>query len=146
MPMIDVYVPTDLLPDGADAQLATDLTWAVLRAEGVAAPGAFHLDNTAAFVHRLPAGAVATGSTMSAPAVRVQIVTPPAALSRDGQRQITAEATGLVDAAVVADQRPVKTWVILTEAAEGGWGIDGTAYGEEEFAGLARAAGGSAAA
>jgi phenylpyruvate tautomerase PptA (4-oxalocrotonate tautomerase family) len=146
MPMIDVYVPTDLLPDGADAQLATDLTWAVLRAEGVAAPGAFHLDNTAAFVHRLPGGAVATGSTMSAPAVRVQIVTPPAALSRDGQRQITAEATGLVDAAVVADQRPVKTWVILTEAAEGGWGIDGTAYGEEEFAALARAAGGSAAA
>jgi phenylpyruvate tautomerase PptA (4-oxalocrotonate tautomerase family) len=137
MPMIDVYVPTDLLPEGTDAQLATDLTWAVLRAEGVSAPGAFHLDNTAAFVHRLPATAISTGSTTSARAVRVQIVTPPAALSRVGQRQITAEAADLVKAAV---QRPVKTWVILTEAAEGGWGIDGTAYGEEEFAALARAA------
>jgi phenylpyruvate tautomerase PptA (4-oxalocrotonate tautomerase family) len=140
MPMIDVYVPTDLLPDGADAQLGTELTWAVLRAEGVSAPGAFHLDNTAAFVHRLPATATSTGSTTSARGVRVQIVTPPAALSRDGQRQITAEAADLVKAAV---QQPVKTWVILTEAAEGGWGIDGTAYGEEEFAALARAASGA---
>lgn len=89
-------------------------------AEGVAAPGAFHLDNTAAFVHRLPAAAVATGSATSARAVRVQIVTPRAALGRDGQRQITAEATELIDAAVTADHRPVKTWVILTEAAEDG--------------------------
>jgi phenylpyruvate tautomerase PptA (4-oxalocrotonate tautomerase family) len=146
VPMIDVYVPADLLAEGDAAQLATDLTWAVLRAEGVAAPGAFHLDNTAAFVHRLPAGAVATGSATSARAVRVQIVTPPAALSRDGQRQLTEEATELIGGAVIADQRPVKIWVILTEAAEGGWGIDGTAYGEEEFAALARAAGGSGAA
>jgi phenylpyruvate tautomerase PptA (4-oxalocrotonate tautomerase family) len=140
MPMIDVYVPTDLLPEGADAQLVTELTWAVLRAEGVSAPGAFHLDNTVAFVHRLPATATSTGSTTSARGVRVQIVTPPAALSRDGQRQITAEAADLVKAAV---QQPVKTWVILTEAAEGGWGIDGTAFGEEEFAALARAASGA---
>jgi len=139
--MIDVYVPADLLAASDAAQLATDLTWAVLRAEGVAAPGPFHLDNTAAYVHRVPADAVATGSATSARAVRVQIVTPTAALNRDGQRQITAEATELIDAAVTADHRPVKTWVILTEAAEGGWGIDGTAYGVEEFAALARAAG-----
>jgi phenylpyruvate tautomerase PptA (4-oxalocrotonate tautomerase family) len=139
--MIDVYVPADLLAAGDAAQLATDLTWAVLRAEGVAAPGPFHLDNTAAFVHRLPADAVASGSAASARSVRVQIVTPPAALSRDGQRQITAEATELIDATVIAGHRPVKTWVILTEAAEGGWGIDGTAYGVAEFAALARTAG-----
>jgi len=30
--------------------------------------------------------------------------------------------------------------VFLTEAAEGGWGIDGTAYGVQEFTALARAA------
>ena len=35
-------------------QLVDELTHAVLRAEGVAQPGAFHLDNTAAFIHRLP--------------------------------------------------------------------------------------------
>jgi len=30
-----------------------------------------------------------------------------------------------------------KTWVILTEAPEGGWGMLGTAFGKEEFAALA---------
>ena len=30
-----------------------------------------------------------------------------------------------------------RTWVILTEAAEGGWGMLGTAFGKEEFATLA---------
>ena len=29
------------------------------------------------------------------------------------------------------------TWVLLTEAAEGGWGIAGTAFGREELAALA---------
>ncbi len=33
-----------------------------------------------------------------------------------------------------------RTWVLLTEAAEGGWGIAGTAFGREEFAALAAAA------
>jgi phenylpyruvate tautomerase PptA (4-oxalocrotonate tautomerase family) len=69
--------------------------------------------------------------------VRVQIVTPPGALNRDGQRQITREATEIVAKIAGADSR---TWVILTEAAEGGWGIDGTAFGAEEFAALARRA------
>ena len=32
------------------------------------------------------------------------------------------------------------TWVILTEAAEGGWGIAGTAFGVEEFTALAKRA------
>src|SRR5262245_45049236 len=30
-----------------------------------------------------------------------------------------------------------RTWVLLREAAEGGWGIGGTAFGREEFAALA---------
>jgi hypothetical protein len=30
-----------------------------------------------------------------------------------------------------------EVWVLLTEAAEGGWGIAGTAFGGEEFAALA---------
>jgi phenylpyruvate tautomerase PptA (4-oxalocrotonate tautomerase family) len=30
-----------------------------------------------------------------------------------------------------------RTWVLLTEAAEGGWGLAGTAFGRQEFAELA---------
>ena len=118
-----------------------ELTHAVLRAEGVAAPGAFHLDNTAAFVHRLPAQAIGTGSGPGARAVRVQIVTPPGSLPREGQRQLTRQATDIV-AAHAGDLNPApRTWVILTEAAEGGWGINGTAFGVEEFGALAARAG-----
>ena len=138
MPMIDVYLPTDLLPADADTALGHELTHAVLRAEGVAQPGPFHLDNTAAFVHRLPAAAISTASQSSAPVVRVQIVTPPGSLNRDGQRQIVAEATEIVSR-LAGDPAP-RTWVILTEAAEGGWGLFGTAFGVEEFTALARRA------
>ncbi|HEX3842252.1 MAG TPA: hypothetical protein VHU85_15780 [Acidimicrobiales bacterium] len=38
-----------------------------------------------------------------------------------------------------------RTWVILTEAAEGGWGLSGTAFGAEEFTALARRAAGARA-
>jgi hypothetical protein len=60
MPMIDVYAPADIFLADADEHLGRDLTHAVLRAEGVAQPGPFHLDNTAAFIHRMPASAIST--------------------------------------------------------------------------------------
>src|ERR1700756_5444295 len=96
MPMIDVYAPADIFPPGPDAVAGHELTHAVLRAEGVATPGPFHLDNTAAFIHRLPPSAVNTAATASARTVRVQIITPPAALNRDGQKQLVRDVTEIV--------------------------------------------------
>ena len=140
MPMIDVYAPADIFPADADEQLGHDLTHAVLRAEGVAQPGPYHLDNTAAFIHRLPSSAISTASTPSSRSVRVQVVTPPGALNRAGQRQITGEATDIIAKAAGDPSLAAHTWVILTEAADGGWGIAGTAFGVEEFTELARKA------
>ena len=77
MPMIDVYAPSDLLPPGTDRQLGEKLTLAVLKAEGVKAPGRFHLENTAAFIHRMDPAALQTAASARARAVRVQIITPP---------------------------------------------------------------------
>src|SRR5438094_9375403 len=84
MPMIDVYAPADLFPAGTEGLLGKELTMAVLRAEGVATPGPFHLNNTAAFIHRMDPRAVHTAATNSARTVRVQVITPPAALTREG--------------------------------------------------------------
>ena len=140
MPMIDVYAPANLFPADADEQLGTELTLAVLRAEGhyeeVIPP--FFTNNTAAFVHRLPV--VTTAAQPSAQSVRVQIITPPGSLNREGQRQITKEATEIV--ARIAGDAPLtgRTWVIIQEAAEGGWGLSGTAFGLEEFTALAQQA------
>ena len=140
MPMIDVYAPSDLLPSGSDRRIGEELTRAVLRAEGVSAPGPFHLENTAAFIHRMDPSTIQTAAQASARTIRVQIVTPPAALTRNGQQQLVQDVTAIL-AHVCGDPSQAKrTWVLLTEAAEGGWGIAGTAYGREEFAALAAAA------
>src|SRR5690348_4409122 len=96
MPMIDVYAAAGLFPKGSDRQLGEQLTLAVLRAEGVATPGKFHLDNTAAYIHRMDPKTVHTAATDSARTVRVQIITPPAALTREGQKQLVKEVTEIV--------------------------------------------------
>jgi len=138
--MIDVYAPNDLLPAGSDRRIGEALTRAVLRAEGVGSPGPFHLDNTAAFVHRMDPATVQTAAQPLARTVRVQIITPPGALTRDGQKQLVKEATAIM-AEICGDPTQAKrTWVLLAEAAEGGWGIAGTAFGREEFTALAAAA------
>jgi len=140
MPMIDVYAPSDLLPSGSDRRIGEELTRAVLRAESVNTPDPFHLENTAAFIHRMDPSTIQTAAQASARTIRVQIVTPPAALTRSGQQQLVQDVTTIL-AAVCGDPSQAKrTWVLLTEAAEGGWGIAGTAYGREEFAALAAAA------
>jgi phenylpyruvate tautomerase PptA (4-oxalocrotonate tautomerase family) len=138
MPMIDVYAPADIFPADADEQLGNELALAVLRAEGVVNPVPFQSNNTAAFVHRLPV--VSTAAQPNARAVRVQIITPPGSLNRDGQKQITKEATEIVSRIAGDPSLAERTWVILSIAAEGGWGIAGTAYGQEEFGALAAAA------
>ena len=137
MPMIDVYAPADLFPADADRTLGEQLTRAVLRAEGVPAPAPFHANNTAAYIHRLPASAVQTAATAQARTVRVQVITPPGALNREAQKQLVKDATGIVAAVAGDPAQAARTWVILTEAAEGGWGMLGTAFGKEEFAALA---------
>jgi phenylpyruvate tautomerase PptA (4-oxalocrotonate tautomerase family) len=141
--MIDVYTPTDLFPAGSDRQLGEALCMAILRAEGVAAPGPFHLDNTAAYIHRMDPSTVHTAATGSARTVRIQVVTPPGALSREAQKQLVKEVTEIVAKISGDPTQASRTWVLLTEAAEGGWGISGTAFGREEFAALAAKARGA---
>jgi len=137
MPMIDVYAAADLFPAGSDRQLAEELTRALLRAEGVEKPGPAHLNNTGAYIHRMPALAVNTAASGSARTVRVQVLTPPGVLKRAAQKQLVVEATQIVAKISGDPGQAARTWVLLTEAAEGGWGIAGTAFGQEEFSALA---------
>ncbi len=137
MPMIDVYAAADLFPAGADRDRAAELTSALLRAEGVINPGPTHTNNTGAYIHRLPPSAVNTAAQGNARTVRVQVLTPPGVLSREGQKQLVADVTQIVARIAGDPSQAGRTWVLLTEAAEGGWGIAGTAFGREEFAALA---------
>ena len=137
MPMIDVYAAADLFPANADRDLAAELTGALLRAEGVINPGPTHTNNTAAYIHRLPSSAINTAAQRNARTVRVQVLTTPGVLSREGQKQLVADVTQIVARIAGDPSQGGRTWVLLTEAAEGGWGIAGTAFGREEFAALA---------
>lgn len=135
MPMIDIHLPDGVIPADSHAELGERLTHALLRWEGnpIASP---YSEHTAAFVHVLPTSSVHTAAQTNAAAVRVQVVTPPGALDRAGQIGFVDEATRTV-AELAGDSTLVgRTWVLLTEAAEGGWGVAGFALGEAEFAAL----------
>jgi phenylpyruvate tautomerase PptA (4-oxalocrotonate tautomerase family) len=136
MPMIDVYAPEKLIPSQSVRDLGLALTHAILRAEGVAAPGPFHLNNTAFFFHTMPAETLTTAAGENN-VVRVQIITPPKSLSREGQIVLVKEVTELIAKTASDPSLEQRTWVLLSEAAEGGWGIAGTAFGREEFLALA---------
>jgi hypothetical protein len=66
MPMIDVFVPTGLLPAGSRGPLGQELALAVLRAEGVPPESAAHRANTAAWIHELPPAAISTAAEIAA--------------------------------------------------------------------------------
>lgn len=69
--------------------------------------------------------------------MRVQVITPPGALSRKGQKQLVKEVTEIITKISGDPTQANRTWVLLTEAVEGGWGLAGIAFGRQEFADLA---------
>ena len=135
VPMLDVYAPAGLLSPQAQDQLRQQLVSAALTAEGapVATP---YMENTGFYLHELPASAVGTGAGAAATVVRLVVTTPPSVLSREAQKQFVEQATRLVAEAAGDPGQAGRTWVTLTEAAEGGWGVSGFALGKEEFTAL----------
>lgn len=137
MPMIDVYAPAGLLPAADVPDLLQRLAGAVLRHEGGDRLRSPYLENTVAFLHELPAGSVATGAGAESRLIRVQVVTPPGALDREGQKGLVGELTSTLADAAGDPALARRIFVILGEAAEGGWGVAGTAFGRAEFAAAA---------
>jgi phenylpyruvate tautomerase PptA (4-oxalocrotonate tautomerase family) len=136
MPMIDVYAAEGTFSDRKT--LAHDLAAAVMRWEGVPEIGLFK-DNTAAFVHDLPADAISNVSGDSN-YVRVQVLTPVGVLNRDKQLGVVKELTDIVAAAAADPSLVDRTWVQVVESPDGGWGISGHANTNADIAALARKA------
>jgi phenylpyruvate tautomerase PptA (4-oxalocrotonate tautomerase family) len=135
MPMIDVYAAKGTFGD--KHKLATDLATAVMRWEQVP-PIPLFRENTAAFIHDLPAEAIANVSGESN-RVRIQVLTPIGVLDREKQLGVVGELTEIVAAAAGDETLSERTWVLLTESPAGGWGIAGHAYTGEEIAAAAKA-------
>jgi len=136
MPMIDVYAAAATFSDRHT--LARDLAAAVMRWEQVPDLPLF-AKNTAAFIHELDAAAISNVAGDSN-YVRVQVLTPVGVLDRDKQLGVVKELTDIVAAAADDPGLRERTWVLLTESPEGGWGIAGHANTNADIAALARAA------
>jgi hypothetical protein len=135
MPMIDVYAPAGMFSD--PHQLAQELAETLMKIEGVPDIPMFR-QNTAAFVHALPDGSLSNvdGDTSG---VRVQVLTNAGALDRDKQLAVVGQFTELVGRAALDDAVKARTWVLLTEAVDGGWGLWGHAHTNAELVDAARA-------
>jgi phenylpyruvate tautomerase PptA (4-oxalocrotonate tautomerase family) len=136
MPMIDVYAAEGTIAD--KRTLARDLARAVMRWEAVPEIPLF-LDNTAAFIHDLPPDAIANAAGANN-YIRVQVLTPIGVLNREKQLGVVRELTDIVVAAAGDPSYAERTWVLITESPEGGWGIDGHANTGEDIVAAARAA------
>jgi len=134
MPMIDVYSAAGTFSD--KHALAQDLANAVMRWEKVPAISLFS-KNTAAFVHDLPADSLSNAAGDSNH-VRVQVLTPVGVLDREKQLGVVQELTDIVAAAAGDPTLSERTWVLITESPEGGWGINGHANTGADIAAAAR--------
>ena len=59
--------------------------------------------------------------------MRVQVLTPVGVLDREKQLGVVRELTDIVAAAAKDASVSNRTWVLITESPEGGWGINGHA-------------------
>ena len=134
MPMIDVYAKRGTIAD--PKALARDLAATLMKIEQVPDIPMFR-QNTAGFVHDLPEQALSNveGATDY---VRVQVLTNAGALDREKQLSVVQQFTDLIAAAAGDPSLRDRTWVLLTEAVEGGWGLGGHANTNAELVAAAR--------
>jgi phenylpyruvate tautomerase PptA (4-oxalocrotonate tautomerase family) len=135
MPMIDVYAAGGTFQD--PHQLASDLARTLMTIEGVPDIPMFR-QNTAGFIHEMDGPAISNVDGDSR-YVRVQVLTNAGALDRDKQLAVVRQFTDLVATAAGDPSLSTRTWVLLTEAVEGGWGLEGHANTNEELVAAARA-------
>jgi len=135
MPMIDVYAVAGTFGD--KHQLAVDLARTLMTIEEVPNIPMFR-QNTAAFVHELDTDSLANVDGDNT-YLRVQVLTNHGALDRRKQLAVVAELTKIVAGAAGDPGLASRTWVLLTEAPDGGWGLAGHANTNEELVAAARA-------
>jgi len=134
MPMIDIYAVSGTFKD--TKKLAADAATIIKTIEGVPDIPMFR-KNTAGFVHELSTGSLSNVNG-DENYVRVQVLTNKGALDRGKQLEVVKQLTDLVALAADDDTLKERTWVLLTEAVDGGWGLWGHAHTNEELVMAAR--------
>jgi phenylpyruvate tautomerase PptA (4-oxalocrotonate tautomerase family) len=94
--------------------------------------------NTAAFIHDLPPGSLSNVDG-DGNYVRIQVLTNSGALDRGKQLAVVERLTNIAADAASDPTLVDRTWVLLTEAPDGGWGLSAHANTNEELVLAARA-------
>jgi len=133
--MIDVYAAAGTFGD--QHALAQKLATELMTIEQVPDIPMFR-KNTAAFVHELPPSSLSNvdGDTTY---VRVQVLTNAGVLDRHKQLAVVERLSAIIAEAAVDPSLVDRTWVLLTEAPDGGWGLAGHANTNQELIAAARA-------
>jgi phenylpyruvate tautomerase PptA (4-oxalocrotonate tautomerase family) len=90
------------------------------------------------FVHELPTNGLSNVDGEDS-YVRVQVLTNAGALDRDKQLAVVEQFTAIVARAGGDEGLAQRTWVLVTEATPGGWGLAGHANTNDELVVAARA-------
>jgi phenylpyruvate tautomerase PptA (4-oxalocrotonate tautomerase family) len=135
MPMIDVYSAGGTFRD--PHALAQALATELMTIEQVPDIPMFR-KNTAAFVHDMAPSSLSNVDG-DGTYVRVQVLTNAGALDREKQLAVVSRLTAIVADAAGDPSLTDRTWVLLTEAPDGGWGLAGHANTNWELIAAARA-------
>ena len=129
MPMIDVYAAKGTFSD--KHKLAQDLAKAVMKWEQVPDLDLFK-KNTASFIHDLDPDSISNADG-DLNYVRVQILTPIGVLNREKQIGVVKELTEIIGEAAGDSTLKNRTWVLISESPDGGWGIQGKALTQADI-------------
>jgi phenylpyruvate tautomerase PptA (4-oxalocrotonate tautomerase family) len=122
--VIDIYVPEGTFPIEHAGKVLKQLTDALLKwTDASEVPIA--RDNTMAYLHTLPPAQVTAGGK-PAVYVRVDVKVPEVVLSTiERRRGFIADATDIVTALSIDGHDSQRTWVTISNTADGGWGLGG---------------------
>ena len=132
--MIDVYAAAGTFGD--PKALAKALATELMTIEQVPDIPMFR-KNTAAFLHEMSPQSFSNVDGDST-YVRVQVLTNAGALDRDKQLAVVERLTAIIADAAGDRSLTERTWVLLTEAPDGGWGLAGHANTNQELVAAAR--------
>ncbi|MFT5865948.1 MAG: phenylpyruvate tautomerase PptA (4-oxalocrotonate tautomerase family) [Ascidiaceihabitans sp.] len=122
MPLIQVDAPQGDLDKSQQDALMSQLSNAVLKAEGAPLESAGAQSLVWAHFNEKPQGTFYVGGTaLEKPPFRIAVTTPQGALTDDTRATLVAEIGRIVDDIVGAYDIRLNHWAMLYEVTEGGW-------------------------
>ena len=129
MPLIQVFAPQGTLDKSQQDSLMTQLSNAVLTAEGAPIEDAGAQSLVWAYFNEQPKDSIYIGGkNITAPPLRIAVTTPQGALNEEGRHSLVAAVGKIVDDLIGVYEGRLNHWTNLYEIAEGSWGGGGQVF------------------